>query len=94
MKALAEIVAFQGQGAQLDEALLIELEKCWYPKYKRSWATNLLKEKRGQGAPRMSFDAGASTKIPRWAQDQKDNYLYGKSKTPPCNVWVALGCKY
>ncbi|MEO1487844.1 MAG: hypothetical protein AAFR88_00190 [Pseudomonadota bacterium] len=91
VKALAEIVVYDGKGALLDEALLIELEKSWYPKHKRKWASNLLMQKRGQPAQLNTWQSTLD-KVPGWAKQQKDDYLYGKRKEAPCNIWVTIGC--
>ncbi len=90
--ATAELAVSDGKGTLLDDALLIQLEKSWYPKYKRSWARNLLQAKRGVANPGFPPAKSNPYEEPGWAKQERERYLRGETNYTPCNMWNRYGC--
>ena len=92
--ASSEIAAASGRGTELSAPLLQTLSKVWWPKWKRGWAKNLLRAKRGLPSEQASnrpplHDPG---KEPAWVKQEYDRYMRGETNYTPCNVWRKTFC--
>lgn len=89
--AASELAMSTGRGYNLDNNLLKVLGDVWWPKYKRGWAKNILRVKRGEPDPTRPklHDPGDE---PAWAAIERRKYLNGDLNYRPCNVWNDYGC--
>lgn len=94
--AASELAVSSGRGLALSDPLLQTLSKVWWPKWKRGWASNLLRAKRGEYSPTPGsgstvplYDPG---KEPGWAKQERERYYAGQTNYTPCNVWNTMGC--
>lgn len=82
-----------GRGLALSDALLQTLSEVWWPRYRRDWARNLLRRKRGLPTGDSSrpplYDPGEE---PGWAAQERERYLAGETNYTPCNRWNTYGC--
>lgn len=85
---------WSGRGTALGDPLLNTLSKVWWPKYRRNWASNLLRIKRGEptreaGNRPALHDPGAE---PAWVEQERKRWQRGETNYTPCNIWNRAGC--
>ena len=82
-----------GRGLALSDTLLSALSEVWWPRYRRDWASNLLRQKRGLPTGQANrpplYDPGEE---PGWAKQERERYLNGETNYTPCNRWNTYGC--
>ena len=85
---------WEGRGTELSEPLLTTLSQVWWPRYRRSWATNLLRAKRGlPPAGQANRHARQSPgREPGWVTQERERFLRGETNYTPCNAWYTDHC--
>ncbi|MEQ8410424.1 MAG: hypothetical protein RIC51_07065 [Erythrobacter sp.] len=91
--ALSEMAVSAGRGSELSVPLLNTLTRVWWPKYKRGWARNALRVKRGENPANDNRPKSSGVgKEPGWAKQERERYYGGRTNYTPCNQWNTMGC--
>ncbi|QIQ87508.1 hypothetical protein [Erythrobacter sp.] len=90
---LSEMAVSAGRGSDLSMPLLDTLSKVWWPKYKRGWAVNAMRVKRGENPANDHRPKSSGVgKEPGWAKQERERYYGGRTNYTPCNQWNKMGC--
>lgn len=85
----------QGRGTELSDPLLSTLSQVWWPRHRRTWASNLLRQKRGlppENSGRSSPPLNDPNREPGWVTQERERYFRGETNYVPCNRWNTIGC--
>lgn len=83
----------EGRGLALSDPLLQTLSEVWWPRHRRTWARNLLRQKRGlpsEQASRPPLYNPADE--PGWVKQERQWQRNGQLNYVPCNQWNRSGC--
>lgn len=82
-----------GLGLALSDPLLSTLSEVWWPRYRRDWAKNLLRQKHGLPSGQASrpplYNPGDE---PGWVKQERRWQQNGQLNYTPCNQWNRSGC--
>lgn len=82
-----------GRGLALSGPLLQTLSEVWWPRHRRDWARNLLRQKRGLPSEQASRPPlHDPMEEPGWVKQERAWQRNGQLNYTPCNLWNRSGC--
>ena len=84
-----------GRGLGLSDPLLQTLTQVWWPRHRRTWAENPLRQKRGLpsiGREQNEVPLYNPAEEPGWVKQERRWQQNGQLNYVPCNQWNRTGC--